>query len=416
MATELQAPTGATAGARELARLLGEDETRILVQDAQWQRFLKEGVTVTLSLERYRATSALALADLGITPQNDEQRAIYDRTLVPGHRFILPKEVMSACQKVESKARYRLSKYGFKTVWGTFIHTDKYPDWREENVELQSRYYALRDEIYERWDELVERSRRDYVALAVDAWQTLMSKGAEVPYLDQWIQSYVGAAFSRLKGRQEVYDSFSYEWETKYVPMASAVATDEALADSIRLKAAQKVMLEDIRRTAEADAADTCQRLAQDLIGEIRDEIHGVILDALECIEKDENGRLPKGSSRGLKNLIEKCQTVVFWEDAALDRRISNLDRIMKTDSRKRSMTELRDALTDLGVSARATLIDLDRTPTRKSKRSDVRDRLEDQIGEIAVNSRRTAQAPLDLGIEELTVKGRRSAREPLAV
>lgn len=419
MVAVLQAPVGATRGARELAQLLGEDETRILVQDAQWQRFLKEGVTVGLTLRRYRGTSALTLSDLGIVAQDDEQRRIYDRTLKTGHRFILPKEVMDAAQTIESKARYRLSKYGFKTSWGVFVHMDKYEDWRSENEALRASYLRLRDRIYDEWDELVARSERDYVALAIQAWQSLVERRVDVPDLNEWIGTYVSAALAGLKSRQEVYDSFSYEWQTRYVPMAAAVAQDEAEADAIRLKAAQKAMLADIRRTAEADAANTCQRLAQDLIAEIRDEIYGVMVDSLECIEKDKNGRLPKGSSRGLKNLIEKCQTVVFWQDAALEQRIANLDRIMQTDSRKRSMEELKGVLTDLGAAARATLLDLDRTPTRKSNASEVRIRVENELGELAVGTRRSARGAVDLDLGEITQispRSRRASREPLAI
>src|SRR5262245_6950506 len=116
MSTKTKAPVvGASLAVRAIAAELGEDASRILVREGEWRQYLQDGLTVKLTVGRWRAKAQLTLADLGIFAENDEQAKVYERILDPGTRYLLPREVMKQAETLESKARYALEKRSFPT-------------------------------------------------------------------------------------------------------------------------------------------------------------------------------------------------------------------------------------------------------------------------------------------------------------
>src|SRR5437870_235818 len=98
-------PGGVAQAIRDLADAIGEDPTRIRVRDPRWATYLKEGCVVRLHVGRWRAVTTLTHADLGLTPQDAEERRAWERVLLLGRRLLLPRTVVDRAERLEARAR-----------------------------------------------------------------------------------------------------------------------------------------------------------------------------------------------------------------------------------------------------------------------------------------------------------------------
>lgn len=403
----IPAPLGADAAAREIAAIVGEDANNVVVRNAEWEKFLQDGLLVRLHIGRWRGKSLLSLEDLGIQPETTAQRKAFERVLTLGSRYILPRQIMKKAEGLESKARYALEKRSFRTFWGRWIHVSKYAEWREVNEQIRAEYLALAQEIQNTWEDLLEQSRQDYVILGLQTYNRLVQAGAlavSSTEREVWVREFVARSMAQVWNVERVVSSFTYAWKSEFVALAQQVATDQAAAGAIRLSQAEQLMLEDVRRTAAEQAAEGCQRLAADLIAEVREQVYKVAVDALENLRKND-GRLGRNSSKGLNNLIEQMTSMVFWSDPALEQRIASVQRIVQTPANRRSESELNDALVSLGAEARLVLTELDRTPLRSAQSVGI----SDEIGELRQTvARRAGSNVLELGTVEIRQGARR--------
>ena len=87
-------PGGVEQAVRDLAEAIGEDPTRIRVRDAGWAAYLKDGCVVRLHVGRWRAVTTLTQADLGLTPQDEDERRAWERVLLLGRRLLLLEKLL----------------------------------------------------------------------------------------------------------------------------------------------------------------------------------------------------------------------------------------------------------------------------------------------------------------------------------
>src|SRR5438093_13236110 len=95
------APGGVDQAVRDLAEAIGEDPARIRVRDPNWAAYLKDGCVVRLHVGRWRAVTTLTQADLGLTPQDADERRAWERVLLLGRRLLLPRDVVDRAERLE---------------------------------------------------------------------------------------------------------------------------------------------------------------------------------------------------------------------------------------------------------------------------------------------------------------------------
>jgi hypothetical protein len=418
------APTIATNGGviqsavTDLADRLGESASRITVRDANWVQYMQEGVTVSLTIGRNRMKANLSLDQIGLQGGTEADRKAFDRILDPGARYLLPRETMKAFENLESKARYALEKRSLKTHWGKFVHESKYAEWREANAEIEIEYRALAQRVADEWESLRDRVRLDYIVLALDVYRSLLAREASTGQLllapedrgqDAFVRRFLERAFSTSITPEAFLSSINYYWSVTYLPTAKQIAEDQVAAGQVRLSRAQELILEDVRATAQREAAEGVERFIADVKAQVNDQVYQCVVNALEGIEKND-GRSPRNTSASLRLMIEEVRGLVFWDDPELDARIAAVDRVISIDAKRRSDAELKASLVALGSQARLVLTELDRTPTRSASKVGIAD----DLGDLEVGARR-GQANLsleDLGDIEQPTRRRRGNRD----
>jgi hypothetical protein len=439
-APDVEQPASVADGLAQITARIGETAGTVRAQYIDWERFLQEGVLITLHHHRWGATLTLTLEQLGIQADTDAERESLLRIISPGQRHLLPKEILKAGKTKQDACRYWLERNAFRlnegdgarTLLGWYVHDSRYQTWKQRNDELRDEYLAIGQYIYDHWDELLAQTTQDYNVLAMRTYNDLarsrpVQEGrVELPPLDEYIRTFIAEAFKSLPTKEEARDSYRYEWDIKWVPMAQTVARDQAAAQfewqKSRDRAAAEVeseMMMDLRRQEARRASEGLERFVGDLQSQIQAEVYDVAVNALEAIEGG-NGRLPGNSVRGLKTLVQTIQRLRFWDDPDMDARLAQLAQMTEVPAKQRDDTQLRAALTSLGASARLVLVELDRAPERSARDLGIPDEGE-QLAQLATAPRaaRTlddAQPELPgVELEGRTVRSQRDVSELLA-
>src|SRR6476619_350679 len=148
-----QLKLGAADAAAALAEEIGEAASAVQVVDPRWGTYLQQGVTVGITINRWRAEVSMSMADLGIEPSDAEERRALARLLHLGSRYLLPREVIKKLNRLDNRARYILKTYSYQTFWGYWVPVKRYAEWKRADEQIEQAYFLLADEIYERWDE-----------------------------------------------------------------------------------------------------------------------------------------------------------------------------------------------------------------------------------------------------------------------
>jgi hypothetical protein len=388
----LNAPGGLGQAVRDLAQEIGEDPSRIRVRDPNWATYLRDGCIVRLHVGRWRAVTTLTQADLGVSPQDEEERRAWDRVLLLGRRLLLPRAVVERAERLESQARRLLETHALKTCWGPFVHKDRYREWSPRNQELRRQYLALGQEIAGDWELLQREVREDYRALGRQNHRRLRSLGlADLPAEAAWVDAFVERALAGVPAPEYVAASFTYAWEAEYLPLASQLAADEARAETVRaeaLSAMERDLLETARRRKEQDL----DRFVADVQADLRARIYEVCCDVLASVRR-RGGALPGNSVKQLRNLVEAVGRLKFWDDAELDREMAAIRGMLAAAPEQRSPAAVAGLVERLGAESRIVLLELDRTPRRNGRDAGVPDDLPALRGLV----RRARSTPTDL-------------------
>lgn len=370
---------GTTQLIGQIAREIGVEQSRIGIRNTDWGQFLKQGVIVDMHVGRWRATAKTTLEDLGIIPASNEARAAYERVFSLGARNLLPKAIMDRAQKIDDRGRNWLKANAFRTFWGYFLHTSRYPTWAKKNQEIREEYLKIGEEIGERYDELVRAMRYDLEIVAPEIVERLIrasrAAGQEIPsnMAQAAIERFVERSLAAIPEARTIVNSFSYTWDVDVLPLQSQIAVDRAEAQKIQLEAFAKAqaaaadaMEADLRRSQAERAVEGIDRFVADVVGQITEAAYTVALDALEDLKEGE--RLPKGTVRQLRNLIETVSTMAFWDTPDLDARMSELGILLDQDVKQRSKSDLTRVLQQVGTIARSSLLEVRRPPQRSGR------------------------------------------------
>lgn len=404
-----------------IAEALGINPDEIKATNPHWADLLKEGVIVELHLRRWRGQATLNLDDIGVPINGEEQ--LYSRLLSLGSKRLLPKALSDEMDAIDSAARKCLLRYGLKTYWGQFVPVTAFEDWQEENCRYEQRYQAVRQQIRDEYEQIVALVMDDYAEAARAAFRRrhMLQAGHDddLRFLPE--DGFVDAFCRHIRGMiptaEQIYDSFAYETELSYVPLAHLLEEDLRQMEETRLQRMQlqhEMEIEEerirIATRAERDQARHAemQRLAQrqheaelrmidkaaaqqraaattamhqqvmaraaqhkegliagflrDIAAQLRSLIYDAATSILESIDRNEY--LHPRSLVQIENLAGRVERLNFFGDADADAMIAELKRItVDRPSTERSTAEIQSTLRDIAVVTRASIIQLGDTP-----------------------------------------------------
>jgi hypothetical protein len=249
-----------------------------------------------------------------------------------------------------------------------------YPEWKKGNEEFKEKYFALRDEIFDNYDDIKQHLQNEYGNMARVAYRRAVTlneySGTEV----EFIQKFVSAVISMLPGPERIYDSFGYEFEVRYIPLPSEIEQDLAKAEKIReelkmtkaedaakLRAIMEMNADVVKQAAE-QKTKLIDTFLTDLSKQLRSQIYDVVTDVLASLENND-GRLIGKSSGQLGNLIKSVSALNFYGDSDIEGMLDKIRASLGTSNKDRNTDEIKATLKDIGVLTRSSLLTMGDNP-----------------------------------------------------
>ncbi|MDP2779769.1 hypothetical protein [Devosia sp.] len=374
---------------RELAHAIGEDASEITIRPMPLavEQAICEGVTVEINIGRWRATSRLAPADLGIGGDSAEEREVWAQYLSFGEKKLLPREILTKLAGLEMSARDNLERYSYKTPWGRFVPSTAYQTWKSKNEGYRQQYLAKRDELVANFPDIRRAVIGAYRKQAHAAYDRLCKLDAQ-PKLSEahFVEQFVDEIARLMRSAQEIYDSITFETKLSYIPLPSQTAADLAEADRIRgerdkqwaadhiedaalaaRRRAMDAMTADLLASFQREKREQIDTFISGVLAQLRQQVYDVALDALASIQRND-GKLIGKSAEQLRNMIATVGKLNFAGDADLDRQLRSLALQLGPCEGPRDATGVGRALQALGTGCRAVLLDLGEEPKRSGR------------------------------------------------
>lgn len=397
---------------KNLTAILGVTDSAIDVVRPDWIQFMRQGVIVNIHLSRWRAVTTLTPEHLGLTFADDTERAAFESTTRLGQVYLLPAKYIKALGSLDSKARKAVKKYAAQSHWGSFLTPQAYFEWKDENEKYRAEYYALRDEIFNSWQEVVFEVSDAQMANARAAYrreyERVQASGARSTTVERYTESqfvamYVDAILDAIPGPEEVYQSFDYQVDLTYIPLPSLIAEEEANAqiEYDRVKAEREKNALEIRMRQEvlSNYRDRVDELVVDhmkrMVGELNDALYTAATDIVSTTQGRDSihGR----SVLQLKNAIDRVRALNVFDYADIEQMAAQAEQAISQPAEFRSVEEVTAKLQDIATVTRATLITIGDRPSREN-RGDV-----ESLG-IMPPAAQIRQARQRLGLPEIEI------------
>jgi hypothetical protein len=371
-----------------IATILGKST----FQQIDWRMLMQEGVMVRVVIRRCRFTAKLELSDLGVTIQDARARQAISRTLVLGEKRLLPELYMASLSRVESGARRLLAKNSFHTELGSFIPVTAYDAWKSETEGCKTRYFALRDEIIDKHEELVEQILAEYKIVARDTYRRIQEVSPDVltESEEAFVLSYCERIIALIPDKDRILESFGFDIELvdgvkrmnelTEEDAASVVPARQVQPEQLRSQAGardwqREQMQRDLLQQAQQKKKSAVDAFLTTIVTHLSSLAYDAMTDVLASMERRDDGKFPPRSIIQLKNLVAQISQLNFYGDQDLERAMTQIQVIIDQEpsKRQRNLADIREKLCAIATVARATLLDLEQEP-RSARSLDIPD------------------------------------------
>jgi hypothetical protein len=371
------APTTKSRFAADVfAASVGEQPSALRVASTEWAEYLKECCRITVHVTRWHAETTLKLSDLGIEAKSAAEAKALASVLKLGKRNLLPARVLAQMQSLENKFRNWLAKCSIETeTFGTIVPKQRYTAWRDTANSIAQQYLGYAQWVYEHWDELQAEMRDDYRHLGWSTAQRLTAMGKLTAEPGAWVEAFVERCMAKSETPEHWLSRAAMYWDPPTFITLPEPTSDEQHAAAVAQ--AKSEMERDILEGAKPLLDEGLFQFMGQVRGTLTSLVFDSVVDVLETMDREKrynkktgslNARLPRNSSKQLKNLIAAVNDLKFWADESLDAKLAKIQGILDQRSNDRDYDEMETVLRDLGAEARMLLFDLGKPVARRSK------------------------------------------------
>lgn len=340
MAIKQKPETVAAARAR-LESELGEP---VRVTDPSWGHILRQGVIVRIRIGRWRGQTQFTLADLGFRFDDEEALRAAHEYIVPGYRLLLPRRYRNALVSIDTTARDLLSSalesghvgtasktFALKTHWGAFVPVAAFPDFKKRFLSLRTRYFDVLDEIVEDYDDIKERVKKAYIAIAADAYNKLGKQSGQ-----DWnaIRERTLAFVERMiPSPAHIRASAYFEYELSYIPTPVQLAEEARRAEEVVLDREKLVQLRDLNTEMLQQQRQQAGKLLAEFEYNVRTQLYSLAYAAtqslLEMAEKSAQNGIAETGARvraKIQWIKQQITQLDILDDAKLQEMIAQVD------------------------------------------------------------------------------------------
>ena len=357
--------------------------------DVDWSVFLQEGVIVTLTIKRYRGVTSVDFSELGIDDSSDiALKSFLSEYIQPGQKRLIPPEIEGQLKSIETTARNNLKERSFDcsafASQGKFVPKSMYPEFKATNEELADRFYAIRDEFADNYDNIVAQVRKDYKVLAENLYMQ-SHPDAKKPSA-KYVKAFVDKIIEQIPSSDEIVASFEYSTVLQRIPdyLLRVISKKNSIDEKVMRIAATnqpKTTPNASRKQAVAghaagmDTADAAimpdddeaiDEIERDIRESISTQSEGMVSDfvteilirlrtmayegsssIIASIDKN-NGKLVGRASIKAHSLVDDLRKMNFYGDAELEEMVAQLEEALGTGKEERDVVQVKQAAADL--------------------------------------------------------------------
>jgi hypothetical protein len=266
----------------------------------------REGVLINVSVKYWRATKKLKAEDLGLSPDNVEERLIS-----LGHKKLLPKDSLQAFALIESRARsiVESATFPFLDGLGHFL----------PNAKLQFVTEKLA-ELHQEFDQATREFLAHYAQTRESATQEWKQAAQKLPGDPERLLATIEGSFPRLDQMEKSF-GFAVQMFQIRVPEQLGLEIVSAIEQAEVLKAREQAA-----RKAAEQIHSGVQSFVSSCVASLREQTSKLCEEMLESIKSGKNGVHQRTLNRLIK-FIDEFKTLNFVGDRQME---EQLDRMRK--------------------------------------------------------------------------------------
>lgn len=188
--------------------------------NVDWSVFLQKGVIITLTIKRYRGTATVDFSELGINAADEKLKEFLGEYIQPGQKKLIPPDIDGQLKSIETSARNNLKEKSFDcsafASSGKFVPETMYAEFKATNEELKNRFYEVRDEFSNNYDNIVDKVCGDYKVLAENLY--MQSHPAAKRPSAKYVNQFVDKIREQIPTAEEICASFEYTTVLRRIP------------------------------------------------------------------------------------------------------------------------------------------------------------------------------------------------------
>lgn len=396
--------------ANQIAWALGLSSRELKVIVPAWLEVMREGVIVKVHVRRWRAIMRLTPEHLGIVFEDDQEKDAFSKAIRLGDVYLLPDRMVKALASIDSGMRKVSEKWGYKTHWGDMLTPGSFFEWQREFSEYESRYLAIRDDLYYNWDSIILEVADMHRANARAAYRRELQRAQATGQVSQvvsryteseFVSSYTQAILAAIPSRLDVTDSFIVEKDLYYIPLPSLMAKDQAEAEQSYQQAREAREKADLsiamQREVVRNYKSTLDRLVVDHMAGLVSQLNGVLYEAAEDVlsTTQANNRLHPRSIVQLKAALSRIKALNVLDYPDIEKMVNQAESILGLEKVEgKTLEQVTGKLSDLATVTKATILAMGDRPQRAGR--DIAESEIPSLGEIRQARQRLGLSPAE--------------------
>jgi len=318
---------------------------------------MSQGIIVKVAISWWRAKAPLKAEELGIKFNDQDTTSFMQKYVKLGTESLLPPEIISEIQYIETKSRDNLRDHSFDTIWGKFVPYTAFAEWQDADKLIRQDFFQAAQNLCDKYDDILITVAQEYRKMAKDVWNRLYP---DTQPTESFIENFVSKIINKIPSKTKIFSSFEYETTYFVIPLPSLIEENISKAEDVKHQ-------RDIKNFNVELEKETKKRIQEEYIKRKQEYIDGFLESTVSSMRSYvadlcENiiQSISKGSSLKdvtksqrdrLKNIIKKVKLLNFHDDNEVNDMLKGLETEVdkfKGERNKDIIVEKLQKLSDL--------------------------------------------------------------------
>lgn len=318
---------------------------------------MTQGIIVKNAISWWRAKAPLKAEELGIKFNDQDTTFFMQKYVKLGTESLLPPEIISEIQYIETKSRDNLRDHSFDTIWGKFVPYTAFAEWQDADKLIKQDFFQAAQSLCDKYDAILITVAQEYRKMAKDVWNRLYPDSQPT---ESFIENFVSKIINKIPSKTKIFSSFEYETTYFVIPLPSLIEENISKAENVKHQ-------RDIKNFNVELEKETKKRIQEEYIKRKQEYIDGFLESTvssmrsyvadlcesiIQSISKGVNKKdVTKSQRDRIKNIIKKVKLLNFHDDNEVNDMLKGLETEVdkfKGERNKDIIVEKLQKLSDL--------------------------------------------------------------------